>query len=83
MLLKDTQNDHNMLVEELETPDEKQDIAIINPQPMEEDSTEKEQYSADNCELWFGHPFPQASSPNLPPSRVPMSIPTFLICDQC
>lgn len=41
-----------MLVEEMETPDDKQDIAIINPQPMEEDQVEeKVQISADNCQL--------------------------------
>ena len=52
MLAMASQNDQNMVVEELETPDEKQDIAIINPQPMEEDQAEeKVQVSADNCQL--------------------------------
>lgn len=49
-------NDPNMLVEELETPDEKQDIAIINPQPMEEDQAEeKVQISANNFEEMNKH----------------------------
>ncbi|KAF8460666.1 hypothetical protein BDZ91DRAFT_738896 [Kalaharituber pfeilii] len=51
-------NDQNMVVEELETSDDhgKQEIAIINPQPMEEDQVEeKEQISADNFEEMKKH----------------------------
>lgn len=50
LFFSSTQNDQNMLVEELGTPDDKQDVAIINTQPMEEEQPEEKiQVSADNC----------------------------------
>lgn len=44
------QDDQAMVVDEFDPQDEKQDVAIISPQPMEEDPMDdKDIPMADNC----------------------------------